>query len=100
MAHDVAGVAGQPLHGGAVEAGAGGLPGLHGRPGHVGGGGAPIGHVQGQGVIAGGRALGTLAEPRPTIGEPNLGGDNFSQYSNHLYMCDCQTKEWVMSQAS
>ena len=80
MAHDVAGVAGQPLHGGAVEPGPGGLRGLHGRPGHVGGGGAPVGHVQGQGVVAGGgAALGRLAEPRPAIGEPNLREDNISQ---------------------
>lgn len=81
MAHDVAGVAGEPLHGGAVEAGAGGLRGLHGGPGHVGGGGAPVGHVQRQGVVAGGgAALGSLAEPRPAIGEPNLRGDSLSQY--------------------
>ena len=72
MTHDVAGVAGEPLHGRAVEARAGALRTLHGCPGHVGGGGAPIGHVQRQGVIAGGGHLGSLAQAGPAVGKPNL----------------------------
>ena len=78
VAHDVAGVAGEALHGGAVEAAAGALGGLHGPrgAGHVGRGGAAIGHVQRKGIVAGGgAALGSLAETRPAIGEPNLRRD-------------------------
>ena len=78
VSHNIACITCQPLHGGAVEAAAGALGALHGPrgAGHVGRGGAAIGHVQRQGVVAGGgAALGSLAETRPAIGEPNLMGD-------------------------
>ena len=67
VAHDVVGIAGQPLHGRIIELTA--LLRLHDGLLHVG----RVGHGEGQGVVArGGAGLRGFAQSSSPIGEPHL----------------------------